>query len=261
LKELLRKVASGQLSVDEAEKQLQGLAFEEIGNFAKLDTNRELRSGVPEIILAEGKTPEDLVKITLRMLNENGRAIVSRADAQHVEAVRKGLPEGTLFQVSDKARMLVIKKPGLETKTNGKIGLLTGGTSDIPVAEEAKIVAQEMGCEVICAYDVGVAGIHRLFPYLRDMTEKNVSVFVVVAGREGTLPAVVAGLVDVPVIAVPTSIGYGFGEKGISALTSMLQTCSLGLAVVNIDGGVAAGAIGALIANQVAEARKTHDLA
>jgi NCAIR mutase (PurE)-related protein len=260
LKELLRKVAEGQLSPDEAEKLLRVTAIQEIGDFAKMDVNREFRNGVPEIILGNGKTPEDLVEITMEMLRRNGRAIVSRADKQQIEAMRGAMPKDAALAVNDKTGMLVIRNRGSNVKrTGGRIGLLTAGTSDIPIAEEARVVAEEMGCEVISAYDVGVAGLHRLFPHLKEMIERGVDVIIAVAGREGALPAVVAGLVRLPVIAVPTSTGYGFGEKGISALTAMLQSCSLGLAVVNIDGGVAAGALAALIASRVAEARETKE--
>jgi len=133
---------------------------------------------------------------------------------------------------------------------------LTSGTSDIPVAEEVRVIAEEMGCEVYSAYDLGVAGIHRLMQPLKEMIMKDVDTVVTVAGREGALPSVVAGMVDVPVIAVPTSNSYGFGEKGLSTLMAMLQSCSLGLAVVNIDGGVAAGAMATLIANRAAKFRK-----
>jgi hypothetical protein len=211
---------------------------------------------VPEIILGEGKTCEDVTAIVLKMLDEKGRAIISRLDKRQIEYLAKSIPEHTVCKVNDKTGIFVIRRSDIEVKrTGGKIGLLTAGTSDIPVAEESKVVAEEMGCEVVCAYDVGVAGIHRLFPPLREMMQKDVDAIVVVAGREGALPAVVAGLVDVPVIAVPTSIGYGLGEKGLSALTAMLQACSLGLAVVNIDGGVAAGVVAALIANRVARTR------
>ena len=135
------------------------------------------------------------------------------------------------------------------------MGVLTAGTSDIPVAEEAEVIAREMGCETRSFYDVGVAGIHRLFEPVRDLLQWGSDVILVVAGREGALPTVVAGIVDVPVIGVPTSRSYGFGEKGLAALAAMLQSCSLGMAVVNIDGGVGAGAVAALIANRVGEHR------
>jgi NCAIR mutase (PurE)-related protein len=152
--------------------------------------------------------------------------------------------------------VVVVRNKGFTVqKTGGKIGLLTAGTSDIPVAEEAKVISEEMGCEVFAAYDLGVAGIHRVLQPLKDLIMKDVDVVVVVAGREGALPSVVAGLVDVPVIAVPTSNSYGFGEKGVGTLMAMLQSCSLGLAVVNIDSGVAAGAMATLIANRAAKFR------
>lgn len=253
MREVLEKLIKGQISVDEAEKLLKILALEEISNLAWIDVGREFRKGVPEVILAEGKRPEDVGEIALRMLEETGRAVISRAGKEHIDAIRKVVPDDVLLQVDDKAGMVVIKKKDFEVKrTRGKIGILTAGTSDIRVAEEARVVAEEMGCEVITAYDVGVAGIHRLFSPLKEMIGRDVDVIVVVAGREGALPSVVAGLVDAPVIAVPTSVGYGLGEKGVSALMAMLQACSLGIAVVNIDGGVAAGTMAALIANRVA---------
>jgi len=254
LREVLEKLVKGQISMDDAEKLLKILVIEEIGNLARIDVGREFRKGIPEIILAEGKSPEDVAQIALRMLNENGRAIISRATREQIEIIRKATLDDAFLQVDNRVGMAVIKKKDFEIKrTGGKVGILTAGTSDISVAVEAKVVAEEMGCEVIRAYDVGVAGIHRLFPPLKEMIAKDVDVIIVVAGREGALPSVVAGLVDVPVIAVPTSVGYGLGEKGVSALMAMLQACSLGLAVVNIDGGVAAGAVAALIANRVAK--------
>lgn len=257
LRELLEKLVKGQISIDDAESSLRLLAIEEVGNLAKIDIGREIRKGIPEVILAEGKTLGDVTEIALRMMNEKGRAIISRASGDQMDGIRKIAPHDAFLQVYDKVGIVVIKKRDFEVrKTGGKIGVLTAGTSDISVAEEAKIIAEEMGCEVITAYDVGVAGIHRLFPPLKEMIGRDVDVVIVVAGREGALPSVVAGLVDAPVIAVPTSVGYGFGEKGVSALTAMLQACSLGLAVVNIDAGVAAGAIAALIANRMAKFRK-----
>jgi len=258
IREILERLVKGEISIEEAEKLLKIVTIEEIEAIAKLDVKRHVRTGVPEIILAEGKDPEDLAKIVMKVLERNGRAIISRIENKHVEAIKKIVPNNANIQINKKAKMIVIKKKEFTVeKTGGKIGIITAGTSDIPVAEEARIIAEEMGCKVFTAYDVGVAGIHRLFPSLKKMIEKDIDVLIVVAGREGALPSVVAGMVDIPVIGVPTSIGYGLGEKGISALTAMLQACSLGLAVVNIDGGVAAGAVAALIANRVAKARGT----
>jgi hypothetical protein len=257
LRELLEKLVKGQISIDEAERLLRILAIEEVGNLARIDVNREVRRGIPEIISAEGKTPEEVAEIALKMLSRNGRAIISRVAREQTKAVKKAVPKDAFLQIHEKARIIVMKKRGFKVeKTDGRVGILTAGTSDIPVAEEARIMAEEMGCEVIIAYDVGVAGIHRLFSPLKTMIERDVDVIIVVAGREGALPSVVAGMVDVPIIAVPTSIGYGYGEKGTSALMAMLQACPLGLAVVNIDSGIAAGAVATLIANRVAKFRK-----
>ncbi len=256
MRKILERLAKGEISVDEAEKQLKILTIEEIEGFCKLDLGREFRKGIPEIILAEGKNPENVRDIALAAVTELGRVIISRADAEQIEIVKKGLPPDFSWEGDEKVGTIVVKRKGSSVeKTGGRIGILTAGTSDIPIAEEARVVAQEMGCDVMTAYDVGVAGIHRLFPPLKKMMQQDIAVIVAVAGREGALPTLVAGLVDIPVIGVPTSSSWGLGEKGLSSLTAMLQSCSLGLTVVNIDGGVAAGATAALIANQVARAR------
>lgn len=258
IRDVLGRLARNEISIDEAEKMLKASAIDEIADIAKLDVGREIRKGFPEIILAEGKTTEDVVRIALGLLESKGRVIVSRGSGEQLDAIKDVVPEGATLQLNERARMAVLKKQGFAIeRTGGRIGVLTAGTSDIPIAEEVKIVAEELGCEVFSSYDAGVAGLHRLFPPLREMIMRDVDVLVVIAGREGALPTVVSGLVDVPIIGVPTSIGYGYGGKGVSALMSMLQACSLGIAVVNIDGGVAAGAIAALIANRVARARKT----
>ena len=256
MRDVLKRLAQGEISLEEAEMLLKLLVVEEVGNLAKLDVSREIRKNIPEIVIAEGKTPKDVAEIAKRALAGQGQVIISRADEHHVKAIQDAIPTNTVFQWNEKARIVTIKGKDLAApKNGGKIGILTAGTSDIPVAEEAKVVAEEMGCEVITAYDVGVAGIHRLFSPLKEMLEKDVDVIVVVAGREGALPSVVAGLVDVPVIGVPTSFGYGFGSGGVSALMAMLQACSLGLAVVNINGGIPAGTVAALIANRAAKFR------
>ena len=257
LRDILEKVSRKEITPAEAEKMLRLFAVDELGCLAKLDGNRELRKGVPEIVLAEGKTPSDVVEICQVMLANNGRVIVSRCTKDHFQTIKGITVDELQVEINEKARMAVLKKKSYTTNaSDGRVGIITAGTSDIPVAEEAKIVAQEMGCTVYSTYDVGVAGIHRLLQPLKEVIERDVDVVVVVAGREGALPSVVAGLIDIPVIAVPTSNSYGFGEKGVSTLMAMLQACSLGLAVVNIDSGVAAGAVAALIANRAAKFRK-----
>ncbi|MCW4001464.1 MAG: nickel pincer cofactor biosynthesis protein LarB [Candidatus Bathyarchaeota archaeon] len=256
MREILEKVSCGEISVAEAEKKLKLLAVDELGCIARLDGNRELRKGVPEVIMAEGKTASDVAEICRRMLLAGGRVIVSRAGSEHIQAIRALASEDAVVEVNEKARMAVLRTKAFVASTNGgRVAILTAGTSDIPIAQEAQIVAQEMGCSVFCFFDVGVAGIHRLLEPIKQIIDHDCDVVVVVAGREGALASVVSGLVDVPVIAVPTSNSYGFGAGGVGTLMAMLQSCSLGLAVVNIDGGVAAGAVAALIANRAAKYR------
>lgn len=241
---ILKKVRSGKLDVGEAERMLRVDGVEMIEEFARIDIGREKRVGIPEVILAEGKTPEQVVKIVEGM---RGNVLVSRVDEQHLKAIRKKFGKVSYNRL---ARIIVIVKHKAERK--GAVGVITAGTSDIRVAEEATVVAETMGCTVKRAYDVGVAGIHRLFAPLREMMKEEVDVIVVVAGREGTLPSIVAGMVDVPVIGVPASSGYGFGGRGEAALKSMLQSCSF-LTVVNIDNGIGAGACAAQIARRANE--------
>ena len=260
LKELLEKVASKKISVNEAEKKIKILTIDSIENIANIDSFRELRKGIPEVILAEGKSSEDLIKIINQMVSVNGRAIVSRFNDQQLKKIRDIDLKDASLKVYLKAKMAILEKKDFHyDSSGGKIGIITAGTSDIPIAEEAKIISEAMGCQVFTAYDLGVAGIHRFLKPLRNMIMKDIDVLVVIAGREGALASVIAGMVNVPVIAVPTSNSYGLGAKGVSTLMAMLQSCSLGLAVVNIDGGLAAGSIATLIANRVAEFRKQND--
>jgi NCAIR mutase (PurE)-related protein len=257
LRDILEKLTRGEFSLDEAERALKVLAVENVSDMAKLDVGREQRHGVPEVIIAEGKKPDDMVDIALEAVAHEGRVIISRANEECNKALKSIIDKGNLLYESSDGSTVVIRKKGFSRKdTGGRVGIITAGTSDIPVAEEAKVMASEMGCAVTTAYDIGVAGVHRLFQPLKDMVDKDVDVIVVVAGREGALPTLVAGMVDVPLIAVPTSYGYGLGGKGLTAMMAMLQSCSLGLAVVNIDGGIPAGAFAALIANRVARYRQ-----
>jgi NCAIR mutase (PurE)-related protein len=236
------------------------LAIASVSRFAKLDIGREIRKGLPEVILAEGKLARDVARISQAMARSTGRAIISRSDGPQVRAIRSVMRNGSKVEYFSRSRMIVVKSKSYKPRSSGgRVGILTAGTSDIPVAEEAEVIAREMGCETRSFYDVGVAGIHRLFEPVRDLLKWDCDVILVVAGREGALPTVVAGIVDVPVIGVPTSRSYGFGEKGLAALAAMLQSCSLGMAVVNIDGGVGAGAVAALIANRVGEYRTRRD--
>jgi len=260
LREILEKLAQGKISVDEAERALKINVVENVANVAKLDIGRELRRNTPEIIFAEGKTTNDLVEICARMLEKNGRVITTRLNDEQSEALTK-LFQGFIVQSFPHARSIVARRDAQEgMRTGGKVGVLTAGTVDLAVAEEATMIASEMGCETYLEADAGVAGIHRLVEPLKKLLESDVDCLIVVAGREGALPTVVAGLVDIPLIAVPTSSGYGYGGGGEAALMAMLQACSLGLAVVNIDSGIAAGVVAAQIANRVAKVRANNNL-
>jgi len=242
---ILEQLVKGEISVKQAGKKLKLGYVSEVSGFARFDENRQARSGVPEVILAEGKTPAQVVSISKAA---GHTVVVSRCAGKHVSALKKEFPKAG---VNIDARAVVITKKKGPAKA-GVVGVISAGTADVPVAEEAAVVAEAMGCKVVKAYDVGVAGIHRLMGPLKKMIEEDAGALVVVAGREGTLPSVVAGLVDIPVVAVPTSTGYGYGGKGEAALKSMLQSCTF-LSVVNIDNGVGAGACAGLVARRAAK--------
>ncbi len=221
---------------------------------ARLDYAREQRKGIPEIILASVKTDEQVLRIARSFLERSGRALLTRLRPTTMDLLTREFAADAL-DLRREARAAAIHAAGyVYPRTGGRIGVITAGTSDVPVAEEARLVAEEMGCAVATLYDAGVAGLHRLLGPLGEMLEGGVGALVVCAGMDGALPSVVAGLAPVPVIGVPTSIGYGAGGKGRAALLSMLQTCVPGLSVVNIDNGAGAGATAALIANRLAAA-------
>jgi NCAIR mutase (PurE)-related protein len=220
------------------------------------DPGRERRKGAPEVLFGETKDTAQVIAMAQALLEASGRAIISRMRSETKEALLDVFRDYTI-RLREAARAMVISRPDfVRPSSGGHVGIITAGTSDVPVAEEAALVAEEMGCRVTCIYDVGVAGLHRLLGPLRELLVGGVDAIVVAAGMDGALPSVVAGLVPVPVIGLPTSIGYGLGGKGLAALLSMLQTCAPGLAVVNIDNGVGAGITAALIANRVAQARE-----
>ncbi len=232
--------------------ELGGLAF------ARPDFTRQNRKGVPEVILCGTKDLCQCLAIADAFLERTQCAILSRVSPDVEAALRERYVEETL-EWHGASRMAVLRRNGYEPPaTGGSVGILAAGTSDQPIAEEAAIICREMGATVHTAYDVGVAGLHRLFEPLQSfLRDAQVDVIIVAAGMDGALPSVVSGLVDVPVIGLPTSVGYGMGGKGEAALLAMLQTCSPGLAVVNIDNGVGAGAIAGLIANRAAAARSS----
>jgi pyridinium-3,5-biscarboxylic acid mononucleotide synthase len=227
-------------------------------DFVRPDLHRAQRKGVPEVILAEGKTLEHALRVTHIFLEKNGRAILSRVSPELESRLRSDFGDDVELVWHASARAAVLHRVGVALPTvGGRVGILTAGTSDVPAAEEAAMLCREMGCEVFTGYDMGVAGLHRLFGPLREMLEEHrVDVLIVAAGMDGALPSVVSGLSDVPVIGLPTAVGYGLGGDGVAALYSMLQTCAPGMAVVNIGNGIGAGAMAGLIANRAAVARK-----
>ncbi|MBP6491891.1 MAG: nickel pincer cofactor biosynthesis protein LarB [Clostridia bacterium] len=240
LQNILNQVAAGNMDPQTAMEELKELPFQDLG-FANLDQHRNLRTGYPETVYCEGKTPEQVAIIMDKMKEKNSSILGTRASVAVYEKVREVVPEAIYHEA---ARMIVVNKRegNLSEKT---IAVITAGTSDIPVAEEAAITAETMGNQVDRIYDVGVAGIHRLFDRLDRIRAANV--IIVVAGMEGALASVVGGLVDKPVIAVPTSVGYGASFGGVAALLTMLNSCATGVAVVNIDNGFGAGHLAANI--------------
>ncbi|NLL05307.1 MAG: nickel pincer cofactor biosynthesis protein LarB [Clostridiaceae bacterium] len=240
LKNMLEDVKSGKLSVDEALHELKGLPFEDLG-FAKVDHHRNIRNGYPEVIYCQGKTNEQIKMIVDKLMQKNNNIMATRASAEVFESIRQITEDAVYYE---DARIVVIKKRDIK-KSSKMIAVVTAGTSDIPVAEEAAITCETMGQWVERVYDVGVAGIHRLFAKTDIIMKANV--IVVVAGMEGALASVVSGLVDKPVIAVPTSVGYGANFGGLSALLTMLNSCATGIGVVNIDNGFGAGFLAAMI--------------
>ena len=232
-REILELVRSGAMSVEEAEGHFRRQPFEDMG-YAKLDMHRKMRSGFPEVIFCSGKPDEFLVKIYKRMAEADGQAFGTRASAHQYELVKKEIPDITYDPVS---RILKLERTPKERK--GLVAVVTGGTADIPVAEEAAQTAEYFGTNVERIYDVGVSGIHRLLAQTDKLQQANC--IVAVAGMEGALASVVGGLVSNPVIAVPTSVGYGANFGGLSALMTMINSCANGIAVVNIDNGYGAG--------------------
>jgi NCAIR mutase (PurE)-related protein len=240
IRKLFDKVRTGKLTPDEAVERLRHLPFEDLG-FAKVDHHRALRAGMPEVILGERKTPSHLAQIFSRLAKHGGNVLATRADEKQFAVVKKKV-RGAEYR--ELARAIVLRRDS-HKYGKGTIAVVSAGTSDIPVAEEAVVTAEVMGNDVEHFYDVGVAGIHRLLANREALTKSRV--VIVCAGMEGALPSVVGGLVGVPVIAVPTSIGYGASFKGLAALLGMLNSCASNVSVVNIDNGFGAGYVASLI--------------
>ena len=239
IKALLDKVRDGQLSVDDCLSRLQWFPYEDIG-FAKLDHHRGLRRGFPEVVFCEGKTVEQCVRIIERMSASGQLVLATRANRDVFEALGAQMEQADYNELARTIRIGEIPLP----RTEKQIAVITAGTSDVPVAEEAAITAETMGCPVVRIFDVGVAGIHRLFEQKDKIA--GASVIIVIAGMEGALASVIGGIVDCPVVAVPTSVGYGASFKGLAALLAMLNSCAPGVATMNIDNGFGAGYFAAI---------------
>lgn len=240
LKNILKKIEEHQISVDDAYEKLKELPYKDLLH-TKVDVHREIRTGYPEVIFCAGKTVDQVKNIIEFMLTKNSNILGTRATPEMYEAIKEICPEAAYNPVS---RALTIKLVNLK-KPSTYISVVTAGTSDMPVAEEAAITAEIFGNEVRSVFDVGVAGLHRLNKHIEEI--RGARVVVVVAGMEGALPSVIGGLVDKPVIAVPTSVGYGANFFGLSALLGMLTSCASGISVVNIDNGFGAGYLASMI--------------
>ena len=239
IKRILQQFKSGQMEIKEVLDKLKHFPYDDLG-FAKIDSQRQLRKGFPEVIFCQGKTVEQIIKIAKRIKETGGKIVATRATPEVYREIKKIIPELTYFK---EARIVAVEE---KKKVSSKyILVVSGGTADIPVAEEAAVIAELMGNRVERLYDVGVAGLHRLLTNSKKLLAANV--LIVVAGMEGALPSVVGGLTDKPIIAVPTSVGYGANFQGFSALLTMLNSCAPGLAVVNIDNGFGAGYMASLI--------------
>ncbi len=246
---------AGELTEDEALRELRRMQLEELAGRAKLDLGRYMRRGIPEVVLATGKTPKDSARLAVTLAQRQGQGLISRMTAEHRAALVDPAEASNMTIVDYANSARVVRERFTPEELNGRVGILTAGTSDIPVAEESRMVIEACGLSARLEADLGVAGLHRFVAPLGAIMEWGADVIVVAAGMDGVLPGLVAGLVDVPVIGLPVSTGYGRGGAGEAALSTMLQSCSTGLVVVNIDNGIGAGAAAVLIAARAAAAR------
>jgi NCAIR mutase (PurE)-related protein len=255
VRDILRRLVAGELTEEEALVELRAVQLEELSGRARLDLGRFLRRGIPEVILAQGKTPEDAATLAVAIAGRQGQGLISRMSDAHQQALARAAAAAHLEVVAYGASARVHQGGFEPDPIDGRVGILTAGTSDVVVAEEARMVVEAAGLHVRLEADLGVAGLHRFVGPLAAVLEWGADVLVVAAGMDGVLPGLVAGLVAVPVVGLPVSTGYGRGGAGEAALLTMLQSCSTGLTVVNIDNGVGAGTAAVLMAARAASAR------
>jgi NCAIR mutase (PurE)-related protein len=252
MRRILQRLLAGELSEVEAEAELRRVQLEELAGRARLDLGRGNRRGLPEVVLASGKSPQDAARLVVRLAREQGQGLASRLTEEHWEAL-SGLVAEAGYELRSYQRAARVLRPGfLPEPRDGRVGVLTAGTSDLAAAEEVRLLVEACGMEARLEADLGVAGLHRLLAPLAELIAWDPDVLVVAAGMDGVLPGVVAGLVEMPVIGLPVATGYGAGGGGEAALLTMLQSCSTGLVLVNIDNGIAAGAGAVLIAGRAA---------
>ena len=252
---MLRRLVDGELSEAEALAELRSVQLQELGGRARLDLGRFMRRGIPEVILAPGKAPSDAAQLAIALARQQGQGLISRMSGAHQSALVDEASAAGMQVVMYAASARVLRAGFSPEVLDGKVGLLTAGTSDVAVADEARMVVEACGLNAQLAADLGVAGLHRFVGPLATILEWGADVLIVAAGMDGVLPGLVAGLIDLPVIGLPVSTGYGHGGAGEAALGTMLQSCSTGLVTVNIDNGVGAGAAAVLIASRVASVR------
>lgn len=259
LKKLLSDVSDKKVSIEDAYSQIKKLSLVDVDDIVQFDVFRDSRTGIPEVVYAEFKSPEHCLDIIQKVVPKKQVVLFTRLQKIHKEAFESFFNQNKEFKVEmtnlGNSAIVYTKNYSFPKIDGTKVGLITAGTSDIPVAKEAEAVLRIMGIEAVSAYDIGVAGLHRLIKPLKNMLSENIDVLIVFAGMEGALPSVIAGLVDIPLIAVPISVGYGIRPPGEVALMSMLSSCSPGMSIVNVDAGFNAGAMAGLIALRCASKR------
>jgi NCAIR mutase (PurE)-related protein len=261
VRDVLRRLVAGSITEEQAVAELRRLQLDELGGRAKLDLGRFMRRGIPEVVLSSGKAPEDAARLAIAMAERQGQGLISRMTDAHKAALRDAAAAAGMQVVAYASSARVLRPGFVPEALECKVGILTAGTSDLPAAEEAKMVVEACGVSVRLDADLGVAGLHRFVGPLASTLEWGADVIIVAAGMDGVLPGLVAGLIDVPVIGLPVSTGYGRGGAGEAALTTMLQSCSTGLVVVNIDNGIGAGAAAVLIVQRRLRGRNDATIA